>query len=71
MAAKNDAGELVEVPKLVLENEVQLRRFCEGKLIKAFSAEKRRILKADLHDMTTEQRIAQCTEERCEIHFIH
>lgn len=71
MAAKNDAGELVEVPKLVLENEVQLRRFCEGKLIKAFSAEKRRVLKADLHDMTTEQRILQCKEERCEIHFNH
>jgi hypothetical protein len=33
MAAKNDDGELTEVPGLILENETQTRRFAEGNLL--------------------------------------
>jgi acyl-CoA hydrolase len=70
MAAKNEEGELVEVPALILEDEVQLRRFCEGKMIKAFSAEKRRLLKADLEDVPLHDRLQMCNDERCQIEFV-
>lgn len=69
MAAKNEQGELVEVPALILENENQLRRFCEGRMIKEFSAEKRRVLKSDLQDMDLQQRLDNCLNERCLINL--
>lgn len=53
-----------------LEDEVQLRRFCEGKMIKAFSAEKRRLLKADLEDVPLHDRLQMCNDERCQIEFV-
>jgi hypothetical protein len=52
-----------------LENENQLRRFCEGRMIKEFSAEKRRVLKSDLQDMDLQQRLDNCLNERCLINL--
>ena len=69
MAAKDDQGQLAEVPALILEDENQLRRFCEGRMIKDFSAEKRRVLKADLFDMDLQKRIDKCVNERCVINL--
>ena len=34
MVAKNDDGNLLTVPRLILENKVDLRRFYDGKLLK-------------------------------------
>ncbi len=48
MLAKNDAGEHVGVPGLIIENETQLRRFCEGKYLKKMSLERRNVLSSDL-----------------------
>ncbi len=48
MAAKNEHGELIDVPGLILENEEQLRRFCEGKHLKSISKQKRELLKSNL-----------------------
>jgi acyl-CoA hydrolase len=64
MAAKDEHGNLTEVPGLKLTSETQVRRFCEGKIIRKLSQEKREILKFDLglDDMKI-----QCAVERCSI----
>lgn len=67
MAAKDDNGNLTKVPGLEIENNVQLRRFCEGKLLKEFSKKKRMILKSDLEKVTREQMSSMCVEENCKI----
>jgi acyl-CoA hydrolase len=64
MAAKDEHGHLTEVPGLKLTSETQIRRFCEGKIIRKLSQEKREILKSDLG--LAEMKI-QCQEERCAI----
>jgi acyl-CoA hydrolase len=67
MAAKDDHGDLTKVPGLQIENETQLRRFCEGKLLKEFSKKKRMILKSDLQDISSEQMSSMCVGENCKI----
>ncbi len=69
MAAKDDDGELCEVPSLIIENEVQLRRFCEGRAIKSFSKQKRELLKSDLKQYNNQELIDQIVNERCEFSF--
>jgi acyl-CoA hydrolase len=64
MAAKDEQGNLTEVPGLKLTTETQIRRFCEGKIIRKLSQEKREILKSDLG--LADMKI-QCAEERCSI----
>ncbi len=67
MAAKDDDGNLTKVPGLHIENQIQLRRFCEGKLLKEFSKKKRMILKSDLENVSNEQMNAMCVGENCTI----
>lgn len=55
MAAKNDRGELQETPGLIVETPTQLRRFCEGQVIRKLSLEKRRLLKGDLKDLSHDE----------------
>ena len=69
MLAKNSEGENCSVPGLILENEIQLRRFCEGKYLKKNSMEKRNVLKSDFKDHANEVLIEQCKDDKCEIHF--
>ena len=70
MAAKDEDGNLRPVPGLILENENQLRRFCEGKLLKEFSKKKREILRSDLveHDQNGLREI--CAGEKCQINLL-
>ena len=67
MAAKDEKGNLTEVPGLILTNETEIRRFCEGKIIRKLSQEKREILKSNLKSITREEMEADCKEERCQI----
>lgn len=67
MAAKDDHGNLTKVPGLQIENGVQLRRFCEGKLLKEFSKKKRLILRSDLEDVSNEQMYSMYVGENCNI----
>jgi uncharacterized protein (TIGR00369 family) len=67
MAAKDENGNLTEVPGLIIENEVQLIRFCEGKMIKKFSKEKRELLKSDLVNLSSDEKNALCINEKCQI----
>ena len=67
MAAKDENGNLTEVPGLIIENEVQLIRFCEGKMIKKFSKEKRELLKSDLSNLSADEKNALCINEKCQL----
>jgi acyl-CoA hydrolase len=67
MAAKDELGNLTEVPGLTLSNDTQLRRFCEGKIIRKISQEKREILKSNLTNITRSEMEADCKNERCQI----
>jgi len=69
MAAKNDDGTLKEVPGLILSNEKELIRFCEGKMIKAFSKQKRNVLKSDLNGIKIGEMLQMCMDEKCEVNF--
>jgi uncharacterized protein (TIGR00369 family) len=64
MAAKDDEGNLKEVPELILQNEQQLRRFCEGKAIRTLSLQKREYLKGNLKDVNLQEQMALTINER-------
>jgi acyl-CoA hydrolase len=65
MAAKDENGKLTKVPGLILESENEIRRFCEGKMIKDFSKEKREILKSDLSNLSSNEKNVLCDGEKC------
>ena len=67
MAAKDENGNRTKVPGVIIENNVQLIRFCEGKMIKKFSKEKRELLKSDLSNLSSDDINALCDGEKCEI----
>jgi acyl-CoA hydrolase len=69
MAAKNEEGQLTEVPGLILENETQTRRFVEGKLIRKLSLEKRELLKSDLKNLHKGDILHMCEGEKCELSY--
>ena len=65
MAAKDENGTLMQVPELILETEDQIRRFCEGRVLRDYSKKKRDLLKSDLKGLSFTQLLEQCSEERC------
>ena len=67
MAAKDEEGKLTPVPGLILENENEIRRFCEGKMIKEHSHQKRELLKSDLSNLSNNEILTLCNGEKCEI----
>jgi acyl-CoA hydrolase len=67
MAAKDDYGNLIAVPGLEIENQTQLRRFCEGIELKKMSKQKRELLKSNLTHISTAELISICTSEKCTI----
>ena len=70
MAAKDDNNELKLVPGLILESQTELRRFCEGRLIRDFSKQKRDILKSDMVDVPLEGMVEMCESENCCISIV-
>ncbi len=69
MAAKDENGALMQVPELILETEDQIRRFCEGRVLRDYSNKKRDLLKSDLKGLSYAQLIEQCNEERCVVNI--
>lgn len=69
MLAKNDMGEKVKVPGLVIENEKQLRRFYEGKYLREISITKRTTLESDFNQINAEELKQKCQAENCQIEF--
>ena len=70
MAAKDESGNLTKVPGLLIESEIQLRRFCEGMELKKISKQKRAMLKSDLLDLNNEKLIEKIKTENCKINLI-
>ena len=70
MAAKDESNELTSVPGLNLQSKRELRRFCEGKLIRSFSKQKRELLKSDMIDVPLEGMIEMAAEENCTVNLI-
>jgi acyl-CoA hydrolase len=64
MAAKNEEGNLEQVPGLILETDEHILRFLEGMQIKKFSKEKRDLLKADNLDDNFRELLK---EEKCKL----
>ena len=69
MAAKDEHGSLMQVPLLILETEDQIRRFCEGRVLRDYSKKKRELLKSDLKGLSFTQLKEHCAEERCVINI--
>jgi uncharacterized protein (TIGR00369 family) len=67
MVAKTESGELLEVHPLRISNETELRRFCEGKVLKTISKEKNDMLKADFKSHARHELLAMLEGERCEV----
>ncbi len=69
MAAKDENNQLTQVPGLIIENETQLRRFAEGKMLRTHSRQKRDLLKNDMLHLDLNGLKEFCQEERCDINF--
>jgi acyl-CoA hydrolase len=69
MAAKDDDGNLVQVPRLKIESDTQLRRFCEGRAIRDFSKQKRTLLKSNLSQYSFHQLREMVIHERCIVSY--
>ena len=67
MAAKDDNGQLAEVPGLIISSSEELRRFCEGKELKDFSRKKRAMLRSDLSHLTLDDLYEIAKEEKCQL----
>ena len=59
----------MQVPELILETEDQIRRFCEGRVLRDYSKKKRDLLKSDLKGLSYDQLIEHCSEERCVVNI--
>ncbi|MFM9004923.1 MAG: acyl-CoA thioesterase [Flavobacteriales bacterium] len=70
MDAKDETGQQCEVPALKIEDETQLRRFCEGKMIRKLSLQKREYLKANLEGVSLKERLSMTENERRVVTFL-
>ena len=67
--AKNEIGDKVSVPGLIIENEKQLRRFYEGKYLREISITKRKALESDFNQIDAAGLKEKCQYENCQISF--
>lgn len=65
MAAKDSEGKLKEVPSLVLRTRQELVRFCEGKIIRELSRQKRKSLASNFGEKSIKELTEACMHERC------
>lgn len=63
MVAKGENGKPAPVPGLLIENEAEIRRFCEALLLKGLSKKKRDLLHSDLMNQTMRELKAMLTDE--------
>jgi acyl-CoA hydrolase len=67
MAAKNEDGQLIQVPGLILETDTQVRRFFEGMKLKEFALEKRKMMKSDFAHISIQKMKETCKTQRCQL----
>jgi acyl-CoA hydrolase len=61
MKSENDQD---RVPGLILQSQEDIRRFAEGLYMKQIGSEKRKILKSDFSEKTTDEIMEQISSER-------
>lgn len=69
MVAKNENGEVQEVPGLLLETQEEIKKFAEGKAIKKMSRRKRELLNQGIEHYNEKNLLSNCDGERCQINF--
>lgn len=69
MVAKDDNGQLLTVPSLILENETDVRRFYDAKTLKEKRQEITHLLQQEVHVLSTSDMIKGLEENRCVIQF--
>jgi len=69
MVAKDEEGNLVDVPPLILEEEIEVRRFCDAKKLRELRFKIRDILHNETKGLTLEEMSAMIAENRCEVKF--
>ena len=67
MVAKDEAGNLVDVPPLILEEETEIRRFCDAKKLRQLRFKINDLLHKETKDLTIEEMSTMLAENRCEI----
>jgi acyl-CoA hydrolase len=69
MVAKNESGELVQVPELNLESEIEVRRFLDAKKLRKLRFEINDILHKEKEDVVLEEMKEMISENRCKITY--
>lgn len=69
MVAKNADGSLMKVPRLILENPQDVRRFYDAMLLKSKRFEINEMLNKDVKDVGLDVMIRAVQENRCSINF--
>ena len=69
MVAKDDEGNLQKVPPLILEEEIEVRRFCDSKKLRALRFEINDVLNKETKGLSIQQMKDMISENRCEIDF--
>ena len=69
MVAKDEDGALMTVPRLILEDEDDVRRFYDGKLLKKMRKQISDVLHKEVKDLSNDQMIETLSEDRCLVGF--
>ncbi len=69
MVAKDEAGNLVDVPPLILEEKIEVRRFCDAKKLRELRFKIGDILHNETKGLTLEEMSVMIAENRCEVKF--
>lgn len=70
MVAKNEDGSLMKVPKLILEEPQDVRRFCDGKALKKMRRQITTMLDTEVKRLTEEDMLKLIEEDRCIIEYL-
>ncbi|MEX1001339.1 MAG: acyl-CoA thioesterase [Crocinitomicaceae bacterium] len=70
MVAKNDDGSLKTVPKLILENPQDVRRFYDGKTLKRLRRQITEVLDAEVKSISDDEMITKIKDDRCLVKYL-
>lgn len=69
MVAKDEDGGLSKVPRLILENEEDVRRFYDGKTLKRMRRQISNVLDAEVKSISEDEMINSLADNRCIIGY--
>ena len=67
MVAKDENGKVTPVPELILEEEVEIRRFCDAIKLKALRSDIKKMLNRETEKLSLEEMKAMVSNNRCVI----